>query len=180
MTNYFTGDEHFDDEGGILRYCNRPFDNGTHMINDIINRHNEVVKSGDTVHHIGDFFFKDPADISLISSIVRALNGTHILILGNHDKTDPFKLVNAGFRSVHTSLELVIDGHKVVCVHDSSAWTVVSSDVIFLHGHIHKLYQSIPPQKVVNVGVDVWDYYPVSFEQILKTLQNPSKITFNK
>jgi len=167
MTNYFTGDEHFDDDGGILKFCGRPFANGGQMINDIIHRHNEIVKPDDIVYHVGDFFFKDPADISLISSIVRSLNGTHILILGNHDKTDPFKLVSAGFRSVHTSLELVIDGRRVIIAHDPSVWTVVPSGVIFIHGHIHKLYKSIPTQKAVNVGVDVWDYYPVSFEQIL-------------
>ena len=174
--NFFTADEHYDDNEGILRFCNRPFSNGTNMVNAIIHRNNELVKAEDTVYHIGDFTFTNPADLSFISSILNALNGTHILILGNHDNADPHKLVDAGFRSVHTSLELKIDHQDVLLVHDPCVWTVVPPDsgIIFLHGHVHKLFQSIPDQKVVNVGVDVWNYYPISFETILETLSTPS------
>lgn len=170
MAKFFTADEHYDDDEGILKYCNRPFANGIHMVSDIIHRHNEYVKPEDEVYHIGDFTFKNPADISFISSILRALNGTHILILGNHDTTNPFKLVGAGFRSVHTSLELEIDAYRVILAHDPSIWTVVPERTIFICGHIHKLFKSIPDKLVVNAGVDVHDYFPISFKQVLEEL----------
>jgi calcineurin-like phosphoesterase family protein len=146
------------------------------MVSDMIHLHNKVVKPGDEVYHVGDFFFSEPADLSFMSNILNSLNGTHILILGNHDTTDPFKLIRAGFRSVHTSLELKINGYDVVVVHDPSAWTVIppKSRIIFLCGHIHKLFQSIPHHNVVNVGVDVWDYYPISFRTVLEALKNKS------
>jgi calcineurin-like phosphoesterase family protein len=173
MVEYFTGDQHYDSEG-IIKYCQRPFDNRTHMVSEMIHRHNRVVKPEDTVYHIGDFFFEAPTDLSFMSSILNSLNGTHILILGNHDGTDSFKLVNVGFRSVHTSLELKINGYDVVLVHDPSAWTVIppKSRIVFLCGHIHKLFQSIPHYNVVNVGVDVWDYYPISFSTVLDALKS--------
>ena len=169
MTLFFTSDEHYDSES-IIHFCNRPFPNKMEMVSSLIHRNNEVVKPGDTVYHIGDFTFSEDVDPAFISSILRSLHGTHILVLGNHDYLNPLRLVNLGFRSVHTSLELKISGYDIVLCHDPSAWTVVPEGVIFLCGHIHKLFGTLPNEWVVNVGVDRRNYYPISFEDILKDL----------
>jgi len=105
VTNFFTGDEHYGDKG-IIRYCNRGYSSPKKMNEDIIFRNNSVVKPEDTVYHLGDFTFNN--DLNLIRDILKQLNGSHVLILGNHDKIDPFSLIDAGFMSVHTALTLKI------------------------------------------------------------------------
>jgi len=172
MTDYYTADEHYGHDE-IIIHCRRPYKNNQRMTRDIIKRHNSVVKDGDTVHHIGDYAWAGPERANYVEQLVRRLNGTHILILGNHERIAPFKFVEAGFQSVHTSLTKRIGDFDVVMAHDPSIWNCVSNMdplPIFLHGHIHNVWKSIPKKRMVNVGVDVWDFYPVSFEQILKEL----------
>ena len=41
----------------------------------------------------------------------------------------------------------------------------VAPKINVICGHVHKLWKVIP--YVVNVGVDVWDYRPVSFENVI-------------
>ena len=48
----------------------------------IIQRWNSVVKNDDTVYHLGDVGF---GSVETVKSLVGMLNGTKILIRGNHD-----------------------------------------------------------------------------------------------
>ena len=60
-------------------------------------------------------------------------------------------------------------------MHDPSTYTVIENDpnAVLLCGHIHKLFKHLLPEKrVINVGVDVWNYQPVSFLQILDLLES--------
>jgi calcineurin-like phosphoesterase family protein len=81
--------------------------------------------------------------------------------------------------------------------HDSSSWTAIREAFIqlggkkwhLLHnpaeslstnvicGHVHHLWkvQKIKDRIVVNVGVDVWDYKPVSINQILTAVERHKK-----
>jgi hypothetical protein len=40
---------------------------------------------------------------------------------------------------------------------------------LLLHGHVHTLYKHVyrDGKHAINVGVDVWDYKPISMEDIL-------------
>jgi len=170
MTIFFTADEHYGHDE-VITYCNRPYRNNQIMTRSIIKRHNSVVKEGDMVYHIGDFAFAGPDRISYVQHLLKRLNGTHILILGNHDNIAPLRLVDAGFRSVHTSLELIIEDKAIVMAHDPSIWNAVPVGPIFVCGHIHNLFKIIKDKNVVNVGVDVWDFYPISLTEIIKVLE---------
>ncbi len=171
MTEYFTADEHYG-HNEIITYCNRPYRNSQVMTRDIVKKHNSVVKEEDTVYHIGDFAFAGPDRISYVQNLLNRLNGTHILILGNHDQINPMKLVDAGFQSAHTSLvinrDVGEDGYTIVMAHDPSIWNIAfKTGAMFFCGHIHNLFKAIPEKRIVNVGVDVWDFYPVTLKQIL-------------
>ncbi len=170
MATFFTSDQHYG-HNEIITYCNRPYRNSQVMTRDIVKRYNSVVKEEDVTYHLGDFAFAGPDRVSYVQHLLDRLNGTHILILGNHDKINPMKLVDAGFRSVHTSLELIIEGKAVVMAHDPSIWNVIPAGPIFICGHIHNLFKTIPGKNIVNVGVDVWDFYPVSLDTIVKILE---------
>ncbi|MFW9871498.1 MAG: metallophosphoesterase family protein [Candidatus Thorarchaeota archaeon] len=169
MTIFFTADEHYNNKE-IIKYCNRGVNNKNEMNQMLISRHNSVVRNkSDIVYHVGDFTFDEGK--GCICEIMKQLNGTHILILGNHDKLNPFEYIDAGFQSVHTSLQVTVGKQKMLLAHDPSIWTVVwPNTTIFICGHIHKLFKSIPDRLAVNVGVDVWDYTPVSLTQIFSLL----------
>ena len=134
------------------------------MNKTIIKNHNELVSNDDTVYHIGDFTMISPWDWSRIEKILDNLNGNHHLILGNHDRQKPFDLVEAGFISVHTSMELIYENRKFILIHDPAA-SCINRDIPFLCGHIHNLFKI--QKNVINVGVDVWDFKPVSIETII-------------
>ena len=107
-------------------------------------------------------------------STLDKLNGRHILILGNHDEIKPFHYEKIGFTFVATSfiIELNEFGRlwKVAIAHDPHRRNDFPEDFIFLCGHIHDLFKVIREKKTVNIGVDVWNFYPTNFSSILKLL----------
>ena len=55
------------------------------MNKDIVEKWNRKVKPTDTVYILGDMFFKFQ-DIQYVKDTLKKLNGTKILVKGNHDK----------------------------------------------------------------------------------------------
>jgi calcineurin-like phosphoesterase family protein len=175
MAEYFTADPHLG-HPEIIEHCRRPFKNEQRMTRETTKRYNSVVGHDDTCYIVGDLALAGPTRYHFVVNILEKLNGTKILILGNHDEIRPLRYVDAGFQSVHTSLILERNGYKLVLAHDPSIWNVVSNWKplpIFIHGHIHNVWKSVVDKRMVNVGVDQWDFYPVSLEQILDELKLP-------
>jgi calcineurin-like phosphoesterase family protein len=179
MTTWFTADEHYGHDR-ILEYCEdtRPFRNTNRMNKAFIHNHNELVQHDDKVFHIGDFAWKG------WEHFVSRLNGTHILIFGSHDDAKPFKFINLGFQSAHTSFALTNDmldaddptiDHPFYLIHDPATFIAIPKGGFLLHGHIHSLWHHLlPHKKAINVGVDVWNCKPVSMQQILELIENNS------
>jgi len=161
--NFFTADTHFGHEN-IVRYCGRPFKNADRMDKTVIENYNAVVKKDDTCYFLGDFTMS--ANGEQIARWLAKLNGKKILILGNHDRLKAPTYVDLGFASVHTSLELDLYGDDVVCVHDPAVACTVDRSHRWLVGHVHGLFKHLDAGRVTNVGVDVWDYTPVSQDQL--------------
>ena len=155
MKYFFTSDTHYGHEK-VIDYCERPFRNLTHMDNTLIKNHNSIVSPDDTVYFLGDFCFKD------YKLYKRRLNGNFIFIRGNHDRNNkvPTKILSA----------VVKHGGKVIyLVHDPI--DIVEDVEMNLVGHVHKLWKfkkSLKGIPMINVGVDVWDYKPITIEQIMK------------
>ena len=167
---YFTADWHLE-HFNIIRYCNRPFKSTHSMQQELIRNFNTRVGPEDATFHIGDFTMLGAGQMGKVERVIPKLNGAHHLILGNHDRMKPFQYVDVGFTSVHTSFPLEYKWAKFVLVHDPSVYHILDDDVYLLHGHIHTLYRDLlPEKKVINVGVDVWDYKPVSVEEILELI----------
>ena len=110
--------------------------------------------------------------VDRLRPILEKLNGRHILVLGNHDEIKPFKYIDVGFTNVSTSYIMELDNRwKIVVNHDPNVRCMVDSNTIFLCGHIHDLFKSIPEKLTVNIGVDVWDYYPINLDNIMDELR---------
>ena len=161
--NFFTADQHFGHEN-IVRYCGRPFKSAHRMDRTIIDRYNSVVGVEDTCYILGDFTMSSNPD--QVESLVRKLNGRKILVLGNHDRLRPFAYTELGFESVHTSLDIVVSGERAICIHDPAPACATEIKLRWLVGHVHGLFKHLNNCAVTNVGVDVWDFTPVSEEQL--------------
>ena len=174
---WFTADQHFFHkniykEDFFSSGFKRPWRTEAEGRKNIIERHNSLVKKDDWVIHGGDFAMIAKSQADRLRPILEKLNGRHILVLGNHDEIKPFNYINVGFTNVSTSYIMELDNRwKIVVNHDPSARCVVDDNTIFLCGHIHNLFRAIPNKLTVNIGVDVWDYYPINLGNILDELK---------
>jgi len=158
---YFTADTHFG-HNNVIKYCNRPFSDTTEMDEQLITNWNEVVKSNDTIYHLGDFGF---CSREHMQHIFNRLNGKKHLILGNHDDNRVKKL---GWESVDYYKELKYNGLKFILFHyPIESWNGKHHRFLHLHGHIHDNIVDNCEGTRYNVGVDVWNYRPVSIEEFI-------------
>jgi calcineurin-like phosphoesterase family protein len=177
MGRYFTADLHLGHQN-IIEYSGRPFRDAAHMNAELIDRWNSTVGPMDEVVVIGDFAMGRIAETLPIAA---ELNGRKVLLAGNHDRcwhghkkgvqatTDQY--LAAGFDEIwQGSVSLRIGEVSVVACHfpyrgdshdhdryvahrpaDAGAWLI--------HGHVHQSWKV--RDRMINVGVDVWDYAPV-------------------
>ena len=171
---FATADPHFFHDN-IIKYCERPYKSESSMRQIMISEYNLKVGADDTCFFIGDVAMMGPSQYEKMTGLLNKLNGHKHLILGNHDELKPFRYLDCGFESVHTSLDVdvIIDGErkKFTLSHDPCMRVVIPKDRIMLCGHVHNLFQVIPEKDVVNVGVDVWWYKPISFKQAVLALE---------
>lgn len=156
---FFTADTHFGHEN-IIALCNRPFMNKEHMDEELIRKWNEAVSPSDTIYHLGDIsFHKNERTLS----ILKQLNGHKCLIQGNHDNLNVSTA--SQFETIDKLKEIWIDKQKIVMCHfPIESWHQMGHGSWHLHGHTHGSLLEFG--KRWDVGVDVWDYAPVSFEQL--------------
>lgn len=179
---WFTSDTHFGHKN-ILTFCERPFNSVEEMDNAIIERWNSKVGKDDIVFHLGDFAF---ASNKRWQDLIYKLNGKIYLILGNHDITRwPGTYTMQLFDRVENQMMLKIDNkYKVYLNHFpflcyDGTYRNPEDCTIQLHGHVHqrigdigkdaqRLQYRFPYQ--YDVGVDNNNFYPVSWEEILKII----------
>lgn len=158
MSVLFTADSHWS-HANILRYCHRPFKTVGEMDAALVQNWNTVVRPEDTVYHLGDFTFIDH------EKYLKRLNGTVHLVLGNHDKRT--SALAAGFASVSDYKEVTADGQLIVLCHYAfRVWRKSHHGSWHLYGHSHGALPDDPRSLSFDVGVDCWDYTPVSIPQI--------------
>ncbi|MGD9158307.1 MAG: hypothetical protein PVG39_07875 [Desulfobacteraceae bacterium] len=168
--NYYTADWHLFHRN-IIKLCHRPFKNEARMHRTLVRNYNEVVGEDDTCYVIGDVAMIGNSQWERLGAVIKKLNGTKHLILGNHDQLKWERYIDVGFTSVHSALWFDEDNLKIVLAHDPCVYCAIESPLtILICGHVHTLFKSIPERRVVNVGVDMWDFKPVSTKQIRKEL----------
>lgn len=159
MTTWFSSDHHWCHKN-ILRFCHRPFATIEEMDAKLIENWNRCVQPYDHIWHLGDFAFRQRA--SETAGIFAQLNGVKHLIRGNHDDKSVFALPWA---SQQDYKELKIDGtHLVLCHYAIVEWHRSRYGSLHLHGHHHGTLS--PYSNRIDVGVDCFDFCPVSFEQL--------------
>lgn len=187
---WFTSDTHFG-HVNIIEYCHRPFANVEDMDIGLIERWNKRVGKDDLVYHLGDFALGPKAHWMAYRAM---LNGRLVIVAGNHDEPRQQLL-----RALRTGDEIcdertIVDaqsGQAVHLAHAPSAWAETrrggqvvqrhgddQNAALYLCGHVHGAWETktINGKLNVNVGVDVWNYKPVSFEEIMRRVcDEPAK-----
>ena len=165
---FLTADPHYK-HFNCLRLCNRPFTTLLEMEDALIANWNSVVGDGDIVYSLGDICFHGEKHKDFYISLNQRLNGRHILILGNHDVMKPFKYVECGFESVHTSL--IVD--DIFLIHDATKENCIPKDMMCFCGHSHGRFKKVEDEghKVLNVGCDIWGYTPIEWDVALQWLK---------
>lgn len=180
---WFTSDHHFWHEAGI-KYNKRPFKDVLEMNDTLIKNWNASIKTEDTVYIMGDFAL---AGVEKTTDIIRQLNGYKILIMGNHDYRNhkPEKWKQLGMDVVKNCGRYIRNGLTLMLSHfpyegymlDDRKFVGMPDECILsdrgeflLHGHVHHGWKR--RGRMINVGVDQWQYKPVSMQDIINQVND--------
>lgn len=184
---YFTSDTHFG-HARINELSGRPFTSVEEMNETIIERWNAVVGAHDVVFHLGDVALGPFAE-SL--SLCGRLNGLKFLVPGNHDRIfagnkaayiqrflplykEHFTLLAAGPMTLDDGTEVNISHFPYKGDHTTDErypeFRPVDDGKFLIHGHVHEMWKYNGRQ--VNVGVDAWDFTPVTEQTIIDWIKS--------
>ena len=188
---FFTADLHIGHENS-LKFDNRPFKDLDHMHRVFINNHNAIVPEDGITYFLGDIGM---CNVDTMRSVLDKLNGTKILLLGNHDG-GVNRMYNLGFDCVINTASMVIAGELVTLSHcplkrvfredttgmrneeNGEQWhgvfrhpnlSVRNEGQFHLHGHIHSPNDGKSTKikgRQYDVGVVANGYRPVSISTI--------------
>jgi len=150
------------------------------MTESLIQHWNARVRAGDVVYHLGDFALSwGRKHEGVIDAILSRLNGQKWLITGNHDRDEITR--NPRWVKVIPYHEIHVPIHAgkqriVLCHYALRVWNQMHRGAWMLHGHSHG---NLPDAggKTADVGVDVWDYAPVSVDQIERLMSKREIVT---
>ena len=167
---YFTSDQHFG-HANIIRFCNRPFQSVAEMNAAMIERWNAKVNNSDTVYILGDLFFRTRE----VEPVLEKLRGKKHLILGNHDRSWLGKVdLSRHFESVGCYAQINDSGRFYMLCHYPLLSYEHDRTSYMIHGHIHNNVTAdfwpliVKRERVLNASVEVNDYSPVSFDELLR------------
>ena len=169
---WFTADTHFGHKN-ILNYCYRPFYTIEEHDKVLMHYLMQTVQSGDTLWHLGDFSLcSRERRIELIKVILSRDIDLRIL-RGNHDRSFGHIRQWLGTdKVIYGQAETTLGPYSVMLHHWPQTYNGIT-----LHGHVHDMYgklhhceqasASSPFKCRIDVGVDSWNYAPVSEETLL-------------
>ena len=174
MTTWITSDLHFGHKN-IMKFCPetraRFKDDVAYMNNAIVDEWNARVESNDLVYILGDVAFMSGSEAG---RMVNRLNGTKILIEGNHDKkTLNDATFRGAFAEVHKYLDITYDGHKCVMFHYPIAeWDQMHRGALQFHGHLHGSKSGLEQYRALDVGMDSTGEIVISMERAINRIKD--------
>lgn len=201
---WFTSDTHFSHRNS-MRYCGRPFLTVEACDEAMIKRWNEVVKPDDLIIHMGDVaMHTKPMEriIPKLNGHKILIIGNHDLIYHQYFlKTRGQKFIdrmmeiykNVGFSKIFDSGKTIITsptgdspGLKIRLSHfptknahdgyhnnKHDASRPIDDGTLNICGHVHNSW--LKRGNNINVGVDVWDFRPVSLDDVIRLWKHGKK-----
>lgn len=165
--DYFTSDTHFG-HTNIIKYCNRPFEHVGVMDAKLLDNINEIVGQNDRLFHLGDVAFKGAAKY-LPSIRSRIICKNVFVIPGNHDKESQLK---GHFQILPQCYMYENDGFRMVlCHYAMRVWHHSHHGAGMLYGHSHGGLPAIPGASSFDIGVDCWQYRPLSLLDVKQEMK---------
>ena len=200
---FFSSDLHFF-HANVIKYCDRPYSSVEEMNEDMIEKWNSVVKPEDSVYVLGDIslaFRPIEAFSHRLVGTRYLVPGNHDWCHSFHKKgrKDREKWIGEYERygwnvmSEQTSMILEEIGEVNLChhpygnensndgeeYHDKYAkWRPIDNGKVLLCGHVHEKWQtkkSSAGTLMINVGVDVHKFIPISQTEIIDIVNKESK-----
>lgn len=188
---FFTSDWHIGHANSI-KFDNRPYQDVTQMHAALIRNYNAQVPENGICYFLGDIATHSS---ELTKEVISKLNGTKVIIVGNHDKNSN-ALYLMGFDVVLNSATIYVQGERVTMSHcplpgifredvsdmrgailgdnfhgesKHQAFMVANEGQFHLHGHLHSPNNG-KSQKIVgrqmDIGVPGNAYRPVPISVI--------------
>ena len=187
--NYYISDLHFG--------CQNKYENRTLEHDKIIKQNwNAKVTNGDTVYILGDIGREGGnKDNEYLCGIISTLKGKKVLVQGNHEKLNDIRIrqlftevcqyKEVSDNSNGKSRNLVLSHYPILMwknqhkgwihlyghVHVSDEWDVYKQSLKYLNDYFKnktlKGYIDCPPAEAYNVFCGLYDYSPVTLDEIL-------------
>jgi calcineurin-like phosphoesterase family protein len=177
---FFTSDPHWG-HANVIKYANRPFHNVDEMNTTLIKNLNQTVGVADELYILGDFIFGTVDKAVGILSQIKCQN-KHF-IFGNHDETMRDHRIKSFFKTMSEYKEIYVPdataskGKQMICLmhYPMIEWNKGHRGSWMLHGHTHgnlKYPGDLKNNRITDVGVDCWNYKPVSYEELKELFKN--------
>lgn len=171
---WFTADLHLGHEN-IIKFSKRPYQSVDEMDQALLDNWNECVKETDDIVVIGDLAFFQASNLK---RWMNQANGNKFLIRGNHDMKKVNEDIQKKFIWVKDLYTMkvadpdAIGGNQFIalCHYAFRTWDKKHYGAWNLHGHSHGSLPMLPGHKQLDVGVDVWNYRPVSYDTIKRIM----------
>lgn len=186
----------------VLKYDSRPFTDINHMHRVLVNNHNSCVPPNGITFFLGDMGYR--TDAGKVEKIIRELNGTKVLILGNHDRGS-HSMYSQGFDVVLNSAMIYLGENRITMSHcplpgvfresmkdmpkqpqnnnwhgehKNTRFTTWDNQHYHLHGHIHSDGVEKPrsTHNQFDVGVRANGYRTVSMSVIEAWIASTKKV----
>lgn len=174
MTVWITSDTHWGHKN-IMTFCPESrarFNNDVAFMNEaMVQEWNAMVQPDDLVYILGDVAFLSPEKATII---MRKLNGSKILIEGNHDSKN---LKDANFRAcfneVHQYLKLKYEGHVCILSHYPIAhWDEMHRGSLHFHGHLHGNVSGLEKFRAMDVGMDATGQIVIELSEAINRIKD--------
>lgn len=186
---WFTADHHFM-HGNIIKLCKRPYQNLREMEQDLVQKWNSKIGEDDLVFYLGDFSMNTLAHKIFFPQ----LNfGKLVFIIGNHDRKNKLiknleelsishkvefhnrlivKYKNESLYLTHKPVD-ANDSMPTICGHVHEKWKLMNSGETVNEGapNSSKFRSKTLKAPVLNVGVDLYDFYPIHLESVINHLK---------
>ena len=202
---YFSSDWHVGHKN-VLKFDNRPFSTLEEMHEALIKNFNHYVPKHGVTYFLGDMGI---CSHGLLKSVITRLNGTKILVSGNHDG-NMYSMYEAGFDVVTNKAQINI-GKNIVTMSHCPLYGVFREDTTgmrgctgeenwhneekfkdrfsfydfgqyHLHGHIHAGPHNGKKRidgRQMDVGVAANKYKPVSISEVESWIARHKKAQFD-
>ena len=170
MTTWVTSDLHFGHKN-IMKFCPvtraRFRDDVAYMNETMIKEWNDLIAPEDLVYILGDVAFMSGSDAG---RTVMRLNGTKILVEGNHDrKTLQDVTFRNAFAEVHKYLDINYNGTKVVMFHyPICEWDQMHRGSVHLHGHLHGGVSGMEKFRCRDMGIDATGMIAMNMDDAIR------------